>query len=96
MYILRYYIVCVLLFFFWFVQDFSTWNNNDLINWLKSLDSRYSKYCAKITELDIDGEDLEYLKDEDQLEKWGIHKPSHKNKIWNNIKLLIKILLNVT
>ena len=53
------------------------------------MDSKYSIYCKKIAEINIDGEDLKYIENKNELQQWGIQKPAHKSKIWKEIQALI-------
>ena len=71
-------------------KDFTKWNTNDLIYWLKGLDSNYEKYCKRIKEDDIDGGDLVHIEDKKDLKEWDVKKPAHRDNIWNNIQKLIK------
>ena len=75
-------------------KDISTWNSDDVINWLKSLNM--TQYLSKFESNKINGYDLIYLTKED-LKSLGIVSIHDKNVILNSMKdsLLQQLRLNI-
>ena len=75
-------------------KDISTWNEEDILNWLKSINM--NQYIPKFESNKINGYDLIYLTKED-LKSLGIVNIHDKNIILNSMKdaLLQQLKLNV-
>ena len=75
-------------------KDISTWNTNDISNWLKLINM--SQYISKFESNKINGYDLIYLTKED-LKSLGILNIHDKNIILNSMKdaLLKQLKLNI-